>query len=78
MIRQGLLLLLGTSFVACDAIDAAVVIHGVAVADFDEETGCTFTPDIESLVQSNFLDTAASYSLTLPFVAENNLAVVES
>jgi hypothetical protein len=79
MIRKGLLLLLGTGFVACDASDAAILIHGVSKAEVNMTTNlCLYKADVESTLPVAYLDTAASYGLTLPFIAENNLAPVES
>jgi hypothetical protein len=72
MIRRGFLILMGMSILACDANETAVVVTGVAQAAVTDGF-CTFDPTSEKILAS-YLDTAASYTLGLPFVALNNLA----
>jgi|GEM_PF-6412062 len=78
MIRQGICALMISGLLACDVNDAAVIIGGVIPGSFDENIGtCSYENAGEGLV-SNYLDLAASHSLTLHFRVLNNLTALDS
>jgi hypothetical protein len=77
MIRKGLIFLFISSGVsACGVPDNALVVHGLAGVEFDDTANtCEYSGDLGATrLISSRLDTAASFTLDVSLLVQNNLA----